>query len=265
MNIDKWHKNYVTDLSLKYNSKSTIKTYSAAVKKFLCHFSYYREPKEIRNQEIKNYLLSFQTFNTRKQALCSIRLFYSLTVGMPNKIKSIPYPKKTKSLPKTIDSEYLIKTISEIPNLKHKAILSTAYSCALRVSELINLKIKDIDSHKMQIHIRNAKGNKDRMVKLSPGLLEILRSYYKKYRPVDYLFEGVNGKYTSGSCNKIVKKYLGQDYSAHVLRHSAATYMLESGTDISLIQKTLGHQSIKTTMIYTHTSNRLLQQVNTPI
>ena len=143
-----------------------------------------------------------------------------------------------------------------------------AYSCALRVSEVINLKIEDIDSKRMLITIRNSKGRKDRMVVLSPTLLETLRDYYKQYRPKKYLFNGQNHfnlRYSSGSCNELVKKYIGKEYHFHLLRHSGATAMLENGTDISIIQKILGHNNIKTTMIYTHVSTSILSKIKTPI
>lgn len=260
MNIRKYTNLYSKDCDLKYQSESTRKTYKYCVAKFLNHFKGEIEPKAIPTTKIKDWLLTFKTLNTRKQMLCSINSFYTLTVKMPNKIKAIPYPKKAKSLPVIIDTAYLIDSINAIQNLKHKAILMTAYSCALRVSEIINLKISDIDSKRMLIIIRNAKGNKDRIVKLSETVLKTLRLYYKKYTPNEYLFNGQNSlQYTSTSCNKLVKKYIGPQYHFHQLRHSGATAMLENGTDVSIIQKLLGHNSIKTTMIYTHVSTNAIQ------
>jgi len=136
----------------------------------------------------------------------------------------------------------------------------------LRVSEVISLKIEDIDSKRMIIHIKNAKGRKDRVVPLSQKVLELLREYFKQYRPKEYLFNGQNSlKYSSSSCNQIVKKYLGEKYHIHQLRHSCATNLLENGTDLKIIQKILGHSNVKTTEIYTHVSNQLLSKVNLPI
>ena len=266
MNIKNWIEKYATDCDIKYPSLATRKTYKAGVLKFLNHFKNEVEPKSISNQDVKEWLLTFTTHNTRKQMQCSVNSFYKLTVKMPNKIASIPYPKKAKTLPLVIDSDHLKNTINGITNLKHKAILMLAYSCALRVSEVINLRIEDIDSQRMLINIRNAKGQKDRIVKMSDHLLDTLRVYYKNFSPKDTLFNGANGlHYTRTSCSKIVKKYLGPKYKFHTLRHSGATSMLENGTDLSVIQKLLGHNSIKTTMIYTHISSAIIQNVNPPM
>lgn len=261
MNIRKWTELYSRDCDLKYQSQSTRRTYKHCVSKFLENFNNEVEPKAIATPKIKDWLLTFKTLNTRKQMLCSINSFYALTVGMPKKIKSIPYPKKAKSLPVVIDTDYLIQKINKIENLKHKSILMIAFSGALRVSEVVNLKISDIDSKRMIIIIRNAKGAKDRIVKLSDHLLKTLRVYFIKFKPKDYLFNGqFSLQYTSSSCSKLVKKYIGVHYHFHQLRHSGATAMLENGTDLSVIQKLLGHNSIKTTMIYTHISTNLIQQ-----
>tara|TARA_B100001167_G_C16774709_1_gene310531 strand:+ start:2710 stop:3510 length:801 start_codon:yes stop_codon:yes gene_type:complete len=266
MKIRKYIEQYSKDCDFKYPSDATRRTYKNGVRLFLEHFENEIQPKSISNEKIKEFLMTAKTHNTRKQLQCSINSFYTLTVKMPSKISSIPYPKKQKSLPRIIDTKHLIESINSIQNIKHKAILMTTYSCALRVSEVCNLKIDDIDSKRGIIHIKNAKGQKDRIVKLSDKLLICLRKYYKKHRPTEYLFNGQSKlKYTSNSCNKLVKKYIGSKYSMHHLRHSGATAMLENGTEINVIQKVLGHNSIKTTMIYTHVSNNLIQSVATPM
>lgn len=266
MNILKWHTEFSRDLRLKHNSNSTVKTYSHAVLKFLEHFKNEKEPKSIPTNDIKDYLLTFKTFNTRKQALCSISKFYNITVGMPSKIKRIPYPKKVKSLPKVIDIKVLTNKISNVENLKHKTALSLGVSCGLRVSEVHNLKMCDIDRDRMILHIRNSKGQKDRIVPLSPELLKIMEKYYKFYKPKEYLLNGQNGKlqYSTNSLEKIIKKYIDPKESFHILRHSCATAIYESGTDLATLAKFLGHTSIKTTMIYTHISNNVIQNIKTP-
>ena len=136
----------------------------------------------------------------------------------------------------------------------------------MRVSEIINLKLTNIDSKRMIIHIENAKGKKDRIVPLSKQILNLLRIYFKNYKPKEYLFNGQNKlKYSTTSCNQIVKKYLGQNYHFHMLRHSCFTSLVENGTDIRIIQKLAGHNSIKTTEIYTHISTKILSSINLPI
>jgi len=144
--------------------------------------------------------------------------------------------------------------------------LSLAYSTGMRVSEVINLKIVDIDSKRMVIKICQSKGNKDRYVPLTPKILNLLRSYFRHCRPKEYLFNGQNSsKYSPTSCNKIVKKYLSKDYHFHMLRHSCFTHLLESGVDLRIIQKIAGHSSSKTTEVYTHVSSALLSNIEMPI
>lgn len=266
MDFRKWINKYSTDCRMKYNSSSTQDNYISCVRLFLQRFDEFREPKEIPTDKIKEWLLETKTINTRKHRICAIKSFYQLSVGMPNKINKIPYPKNEKKLPLVIESEFLKNHILKIENIKHRAIIMLGYSCSLRVSEVINLKIQDIDSNRMLINIRNAKGRKDRIVILSPLLLSTLREYYKEYKPKVYLFNGqFELQYSSTSCNAIVKKYLGKHYHFHTLRHSGATTMLESGVDLSIIQKLLGHNNIKTTMTYTHISTTLLNKVQPPM
>ena len=184
----------------------------------------------------------------------------------PNKFKYIEYCKSDKKLPIVLSIDEIQKLFNTCTNIKHKAILSLLYSAGLRVSEVINLKITDIDSSRMIINIINAKGGKDRQVMLNQNVLELLRNYFKIYKPKEYLFNGqFDLQYSHRSCNEIVKKYLGKDYHFHLLRHSNATALLEAGTDLRIIQKHLGHSSSKTTEIYTHVSTALLSNMMLPI
>jgi site-specific recombinase XerD len=179
---------------------------------------------------------------------------------------SFKRPRTEKKLPKVIDGEYIKSQLSKIGNLKHKSILTLTYSVGLRVSEVVNLKISDIDSKRMLIHIKNAKGRKDRIVPLSQTVLELLRQYFKEYKPKEFLFNGQNSlQYSIGSCQKIYKKYIDGESSIHTLRHSSFTNLLENGTDLRIIQKIAGHSNSKTTEIYTHVSNQLLNRINLPI
>ena len=267
MNIGKYVQMYSEDLRLKNYSENTIKNYSSQVELFLKYFNKVAtKPSEISEKQIKSWLMQTKSINGRKHRISAVKLFYKLTGKQPLKFRYIEYPKSEKKLPKVIDKNRLIKTIERISNSKHKAIITLAFSTGMRVSEVINLKISDIDSERMIITIRQAKGRKDRIVPLSEKTLDTLRNYFREYRPKEYLFNGqFSLQYSSTSCNAIVKKYLGREFHFHQLRHSNATALLESGTDIRIIQKLLGHRSSKTTEIYTHVSTQLINQVNPPI
>jgi site-specific recombinase XerD len=247
-------------------SQRTIDIYLHYAEKFLLYFN--KDPYHINQKEINDYLIGFNysSISQQNQIISSVRLMCEKVLNKKLRDILVGRPKCEKKLPQVIDHEFLLTKISEIQNIKHRAIISLAYSVALRVSEVINLKISDIDSNRMIIHIKNAKGRKDRIVPLSKNILNLLREYYKSYKPVEYLFNGQNSlKYSSTSCNGIVKKYLGKHYHFHQLRHSGATSLLEAGTDLRIIQKILGHNSSKTTEIYTHVSTNLLHRVQLPI
>lgn len=202
----------------------------------------------------------------QNQFISSIKLFYKYFRKKNLKINILERPRKDNNLPKIINNNHLVKSINDIKNLKHKAILSLAYSVGLRVSEVINLKIEDIDSKRMIIFIKNSKGNKDRIVPLSENILFLLRKYYKKYKPIIYLFNGQkNIKYSKTSCNKLVKHYIGNDFHFHLLRHSCFTELTERGIDLRIIQKLAGHASSKTTEIYTHVSKNKLISIPLPL
>jgi integrase/recombinase XerD len=272
MNLEKWINRYKADCALKYNSDATKENYTSGVKSFLITFDKYSEPKEVPTQEIKEYLLKFKTINTRKHNLCAIKSFYQLTVGMPNKIDKIPYPKSDKKLPIVLSVEEIQRMFNVCENKKHKTILALLYSCGLRVSELINLKWNHIDRSRMLINIIQAKGNKDRQVPLSNDLIRVLEDYWNEYKSVEYVFNGQKSlQYSERSVGEVIKQLAdkagicNKKVYTHLIRHCSATHLLESGTDISLIQKILGHSNPKTTAIYTHISHNLISKVNTPL
>ena len=258
---------YSDDLKLKNYSSNTIENYKSQVGSFLKHFeNEATKPSEISETKIKTWLLLANSINGRKHRISAVKLFYKLTGKQPLKFKHIEYPRNEKHLPQIIDKQFLLDQIEKITNTKHKAIIALAYSTGMRVSEVINLKISDIDSKRMIITIHQSKGKKDRIVALSSKILYILRIYFTEYKPEEYLFNGqFQNKYSSGSCNQLVKKYLGKKYHFHLLRHSNATALLEAGTDLRIIQKHLGHSSSKTTEIYTHVSTAILQNMALPI
>lgn len=267
MNIRKYVQMYSEDLKLKNYSTNTINNYCSQVNSFLEYFNdIATKPSEISEKQIKKWLLLANSINGRKHRISSVKLFYKLTGKQPLKFKHIEYPRSEKKLPQIIEKEFLLQQIHKIENSKHKAIIALAYSTGMRVSEVCNLLISDVDSKRMIITIRQSKNKKDRIVALSEKILEILRNYFLEYNPVEYLFNGqYTNQYSSTSCNQIVKKYLGKKFHFHLLRHSNATALLEAGTDLRIIQKHLGHASSKTTEIYTHVSTAILQKITLPI
>jgi len=197
----------------------------------------------------------------KNQIISAIKLFYKHVIGKTLDSVKMQRPRKKKQLPRVIDSEILEQKLSEIKNKKHKAILELGYRCGLRVSEVCNVKIEDIDSTRMLILVRDSKFSKDRYVPVSNTLLRVLRVYFKQYRPKEYLFNGqLGGKYSVSSCQKIFKKHIDSSKSFHCLRHSSFTTMLERGVNLHLIQKVAGHSSSTTTERYLHVSNQVLQE-----
>ncbi|MCD6345847.1 MAG: tyrosine-type recombinase/integrase [Bacteroidales bacterium] len=207
----------------------------------------------------------------QNQAINSIKFYYEKVLKGPRRVYYIERPRKEKTLP-AVMSEAEVKMIFEkMTNLKHKCLLMTCYSGGLRISEVLNLKPSDIDSSRMLIHIRGGKGKKDRVTLLSTKLLEILREYYKMYKPGEYLFAGqMGGKYSDRSAQLVIKRAadragIGRRVTMHTLRHSFATHLLENGTDIRYIQSLLGHASPKTTQIYTHITTKGIDQIKNPL
>lgn len=248
-------------------AKRTRDMYIHYIEKFLISLKD-KQIIHVTSKEFQDYLdrYNFTSVSQQNQIINAIRFLYKYGLNKKYDKVSFKRPRKEKKLPQIIDKNHLLNKISEIKNVKHKTIISLAYSVGLRVSEIINLKIADIDSKRMIITIYQSKGNKDRIVPLSKNILELLRIYWKRYKPKEYLFNGQNSlQYSSESCNSIVKKYLGEQYHFHLLRHSCFTSLLESGTDLRLIQKLAGHKSSKTTEIYTHVSTNVLSKINLPI
>lgn len=251
---------------LNYSSK-TKDVYMFYIKQFI-EYCGEKRITHLNSNYFQSYLDSynFTSISQQNQVINAVRFLYKFVLDKKYDKVSFKRPKKEKKLPRVIDGELIKNRLSNIENLKHKSILTLTYSVGLRVSEVTHLKIEDIDSSRMLIHIKNAKGRKDRVVPLSKYVLELLRDYYKEYKPKVYLFNGQNSyQYSIGSCQKIYKKYIDQNSSIHTLRHSSFTSLLECGCDIRVIQKIAGHSSTKTTEIYTHVSNQMLSKVNLPI
>ena len=253
---------------LKYlnYSKRTVDVYTHYTNKFLVAVGKY--PQHLTSADFQGYLngFNFTSISQQNQIINAIKFLYEKVLNRKYDKVDFTRPRREKKLPQVIDSAFLVDRISAITNLKHKAILTLAFSVGLRVSEVINLKIQDIDSERMLITIRQGKGRKDRIVPLSPNLLTTLREYYKVHKPKVFLFNGqFSDQYSATSCNQLVKKYLGEKYHFHSLRHSCFTSLLEAGTDLRIIQKIAGHSSSKTTEVYTHVSTRVLGKVPLPM
>jgi len=252
---------YLDKLELRKYADNTVKTYVHHFECFINHF-HDMEPKDLTENEIREYLKILvrksRSHSYINQSVNSIKFYYEVVMGMPNRFYTIERPRKQKQLPKVLSQQEIKKLIACTNNIKHKCIVSLLYSAGLRRSELLNLKIGDVDGKRMLITVKGAKGNKDRITVLSPTLLRELRTYIKEYKPETYLFEGPwNKPYTASSVLKIVanaaqKAGIQKKVTPHMLRHSFATHLLEDGTDLRHIQLLLGHNSTKTTEIYTH-------------
>lgn len=269
-------KSFVQMLQLKAYSKSTIITYR---NEFIQLLKLLKEkPVEaLTVEDLKRYMSYVLvkeriSENTAHSRLNALKFYFEQVLGREKFFWEIPRPKKVQKLPKVISEEKILEGLLNVENLKHKTLLLLAYSAGMRVSEVVQLKITDINSDRMQVSINHTKGKKDRVVTLSKSILPFLRQYYKKYKPVDWLFEGLNSNehYSARSAQQVFKdayKKLGlpAQISFHSLRHSYATHLLESGTDISYIQKLLGHNDIKTTLRYTQISKKDIGQIESPL
>lgn len=259
----------------KRYSTNTISTYSDALKSFLT-FCNTKAIKDISNEDLiaynNDYILKNQfSASYQNQIVNAIKLYFRIVKVTAIEIDKIHRPKREKKLPNVLSKEEVKQIINAPTNLKHKTMLSLIYSCGLRCGELLALQPHHIDSKRNVVLLKNSKGKKDRIVPLSAKILELLRDYYKVYKPKTYLFEGQNAgqPYDSRSLQQVLKQVLQKSritkhVTLHWLRHSYATHLLESGTDLRYIQELLGHNSSKTTEIYTHVSTKSIQQIKSP-
>jgi len=235
-----------------------------------------KNPFEISENDIKNYLLYLAeekeaATSTLNQAINALKFYYG-TMLKKKFVYEVKRPRKDKKLPVVLSQEEVAKILSLVYNIKHKAILMLIYSAGLRVGEVVKLKPEDIDSKRMLIHVKDSKGRKDRYTLLSERALEVLKAYWRQYKPQKWLFDGAKeGRYlTTRTVEKILenackKAGIRKDASVHTLRHSFATHLLEGGTDLRYIQELLGHKDSKTTEIYTHVSNKSLGKIKSPL
>jgi site-specific recombinase XerD len=253
---------FVEDLRVRNYSPRTVETYLQHVVRFARHFG--RSPKDLGPEEIRQYQLhllqerhaSWSVFN---QAVCALRFLYRVTLGAPFAVDMIPYGKRPRSLPAVLSRDEVAQLLALVPQPVERLILQTAYACGLRASEVLGLRVADVDSGRMVLWVRHGKGGKDRGVPLSPALLEALRAHWRRLRPTPWLFPGrtPSGRRSLGALQRVCRRAVraagfAKKVSLHTLRHSYATHLLEAGVDLVTIQRLLGHRDLQTTARYTH-------------
>ena len=266
---------YIAKLKELRYSENTLNTYKHMFEEFINYYAD-TEINDISDAmivEFLRYLVNERNISGsyQNQSINAIKFYFERVRGGQRKIYTIDRPRKEKFLPEVLSEEEVVKILNATENLKHKAVLMTIYSAGLRISELTNLRIKDIDSNRMQIRVEQAKGKKDRYTLLGEKTLEILRKYVVEYKPKVWLFEGRDGEqYSTSSIQAALKiavdkSEIKKRITVHTLRHSFATHLLEAGTDIRYIQSLLGHSSGKTTEIYTHITTKGFDQIRSPL
>ncbi len=260
---------------LKGYSRNTLKNYKTLFITYISHFKE-RDLKDVSKSEIESFILHLiKEYNIsesmQNSLINAIKFYYEKVLGLPRTYYDIQRPKKSTTLPNVLSKEEVLKLIDAPSNIKHKVILYLMYSAGLRISEVPKLRIEDIHSKEGYIFIKGAKGKKDRKTVLSPILLELLRSYYKKYKPAYWLIEGQQGgQYSVRSIQQIYRKAVKDSKvnkwsTPHTLRHSFATHLLQQGVNLRYIQSVLGHSSSKTTEIYTHVMNVSNKNITSPL
>ncbi len=272
--IDKIEK-YKHWMRSKRYSDSTIETYTNALQSFL-KFFWQKPITEINNNDVivfnNEFILKHKlSASYQNQVVNAIKLFFTTIKDTTINIEVIHRPKRSKLLPNVLSKEEVKKILDAPQNLKHKAMLSLVYACGLRCGEILKLKPEHVDSKRNVLIIKQAKGRKDRIAPLSNKIIDLLRSYYISFKPKIYLFEGAiaNNPYDERSLQNVIKQSvlkagIKKPVTLHWLRHSYATHLLESGTDLRYIQEILGHSSSRTTEIYTHVSTKSIQNITSP-
>jgi integrase/recombinase XerD len=266
---------YIDQLKLKGYSPNTIRCYTTEFSQLLKTLKSY-PVNQLSTDKLRGYFL--YCINTLKLSenmihsrMNAIKFYFEQVLNMDKFFIEIPRPKKPSLLPKALSTHDIKKMLGTIANQKHELLLKMTYGMGLRVSELVNLKITDIDSKRMQVLISQSKGKKDRYVNLPESVLDLLRKYYLQYKPKYYLFEGqYGGQYSVRSVQAVFKKAMqkakiNKKIGVHSLRHSYATHLIEQGTDIRFVQELLGHNDIKTTMVYTGLTDQTKRNIKSPL
>lgn len=260
---------FLDDLRLRNYSPRTLEAYVAGVARLARHFD--RSPERLGPEEVRAFLLSLVergvSWSLFNQTVCALKLFYTVTLQRPDVVTFVRYGKRSKALPVVLAPEEVVQLFAAARPGVERVLVQTDYALGLRVSELVQLQVKDLDSRRLVVHVHAGKGRKDRLVPLSPKLLEELRAYWRQERPTAWLFPGKKpGTHRSvASVQRWVRRLarragLTKALTVHTLRHSYATHQLEAGLDLLTLQRVLGHQSLQTTAAYVHLTTRQLQR-----
>jgi len=264
----------IEDMTIRNLSPATQRSYIHAVKKFSAYFG--RSPDRLGLEEVRAYQVHLASrsvaWATLNQIVCALRFFYGVTLGETEVPERIAYARQPRRLPVVLSGEEVVRFLEAVPSLKCRTALTTAYGAGLRVSEVVALRIADIDSRRMVIRVVHGKGDRERFAMLSEQLLGILRAYWKLTRPRRWLFPGrdstqpLHATVLHAAC-RTARQAAGLDnrVSVHALRHSFATHLLEQGADIRIIQALLGHRSLSTTARYTQVSTATIRATESPL
>jgi integrase/recombinase XerD len=264
----------IDDMTLRNLSPATQRSYLHAVTKFSRHFGC--SPDRLGLEDVRSFQVHLVaqgvSWPALNQTVCALRFFYGVTLDRAEIPERIVYARTPRKLPAILGADEVVRFLEAVPSLKTRVALTTAYAAGLRASEAVSLKVTDIDSARMVLQVRHGKGAKDRTVMLSAALLAILRSYWRLTRPNDWLFPGrgpdkpMDVQVLHAACRSAAKAAgLTKKVSVHTLRHSFATHLLESGTDIRIIQVLLGHANLSTTARYTHVATSTIARTPSPL
>ncbi|MFZ1962060.1 MAG: site-specific integrase [Roseiarcus sp.] len=264
----------IEDMTIRNLSPATQRSYIHAVSKFSQYFR--RSPDRLGLEDVRAYQVHLASkglaWASLNQVVCALRFFYGVTLGEPTIPERITYAREPRKLPVVLSGDEVVRFLEAVSSLKARVALTTAYAAGLRVSEVAALKIADVDSRRMVMRIERGKGGKERYVMLSEPLLAILRSYWRLARPERFLFPGrgpdkpIEPTVLHAACRSAAAVAgLDKQVSVHVLRHSFATHLLESGVDIRIIQVLLGHENLSTTARYTRVSTQLIGNTASPL
>ena len=264
----------IEDMTIRKFAPKTQHDYLQRVKNFTAYLG--RAPDTASSEDVRRYQLHLTARGvgvpTVNQTVSTLRFFFKVTLARPDLVERTAFVREPRKLPVVLSPEEVVRLLDAAPSLKYKAALSVAYGAGLRASEVVALKVSDIDSQRMVIRVEQGKGHKDRYVMLSPHLLDLLRAWWKLARPQGWLFPGQNRlnplttRQLNRACHAAADRAgIDKRVSLHTLRHSFATHLLEQNIDIRVIQVLLGHAKLDTTALYTRVATKTIRQVMSPL